>query len=179
MPTDEAGAERPDLLADRRLWQHCRASDDPLDEAARFLDLAAFADGLLDADDHDRVAAWLADDPEAAADVNATPAVDSSRVAAAQLDRVVARACALLPDNAPARVVAFPQWRARRSVGFLAQWGSIAAALALAGWLGFAMGTDTSQALSEARQPSDASVLPELFDPAPSFLRDLGEGLRT
>ncbi|HYZ42796.1 MAG TPA: hypothetical protein VE687_19535 [Stellaceae bacterium] len=179
MPTDEAGAERPDLLAGRRLWQHCRASDAPPDDAARLLDLAAFADGLLDADDHDRVAAWLADDPEAAADVNATPAVDSSRVAAAQLDRVVARACALVPDNAPSRVVAFPRWRARRSIGFLAQWGSIAAALALAGWLGFAMGTDTSQALSEARQPSDASVLPELFDPAPSFLRDLGEGLRT
>jgi len=49
----------------------------------------------------------------------------------------------------------------------------------VASWLGFAMGSDASLALSNPRQPSDAGFLPELFDPASSFLRDLGEGLRT
>ena len=55
----------------------------------------------------------------------------------------------------------------------------VAAAIAVAGWLGFAMGSDASLALSEPRQPSDASFLPELFDPTTGFLRDLGEGMRT
>ncbi len=54
---------------DRRLWQRCRMMDADEDEAARFLDLAAFADGLLDIEERERVAALLAADPEAAADV--------------------------------------------------------------------------------------------------------------
>jgi hypothetical protein len=49
----------------------------------------------------------------------------------------------------------------------------------LAGWLGFAMGSDTSLALSDRRQPTAAGLLPELFDPGTVFLRDLGEGPRT
>jgi hypothetical protein len=49
----------------------------------------------------------------------------------------------------------------------------------LAGWLGFAMGSDTSLALSDHRRPSDTGLLPELFDPGTGLLRDLGEGLRT
>jgi hypothetical protein len=60
-----------------------------------------------------------------------------------------------------------------------AQWGSLAAAIAVASWLGFAMGSDATLALSQPRQPSDSSFLPELFDPASGFLRDLGEGTRT
>jgi hypothetical protein len=61
----------------------------------------------------------------------------------------------------------------------LAEWGSIAAAIALAGWLGFSMGSDTSLALTSPQQPSESSFLPDLFDAAPGFLRDLGEGVRT
>jgi hypothetical protein len=49
----------------------------------------------------------------------------------------------------------------------------------VASWLGFAMGSDTSLALSQPGQSTDASLLPELLDPGPGFLRDLGEGLRT
>ena len=59
----------------------------------------------------------------------------------------------------------------------LAQWGSLAAAIAVASWLGFAMGSDATLALS--RQQSDTGLLPELFDPASGFLRELGEGPRT
>jgi len=60
-----------------------------------------------------------------------------------------------------------------------AQWGSLAAAMALASWLGFSMGSDTSLALTVPQQPGESSFLPDLFDPGPAFLRDLGEGLRS
>ena len=77
------------------------------------------------------------------------------------------------------KVVPLVPRQGRRLLQISAQWGSLAAAVALVGWLGFAMGSDTSLALSEDRQPSDTGLLPELFDPGPNFLRDLGEGMRT
>ena len=60
----------------------------------------------------------------------------------------------------------------------LIRWGSLAAAIAMASWLGFAMGSDTSLALSQSGAASDASFLPELLDPGTGFLRDLSDGLR-
>jgi anti-sigma factor RsiW len=181
--TDEernAGMKR---LPDRDLWQRCRMIDAPEDEAARFLDLAAFADGWLEPDEQDRVAALLAADPAAAADVGAAKrlagGIDETPVA---LERVVARACAILlgVPTAPARVLAFPQPpRHRQILHGLAQWGSLAAAIAVASWLGFAMGSNTSLALSQPAQSNDVNFLPELLDSGTGFLRDLGEGLRT
>jgi anti-sigma factor RsiW len=181
MRSDSEREEGPDTASDRWLWQRCLTTDAPEDEAGRFLDLAAFADGLLDADERDRVAAWLADDPEAAADVSAARAVLKLDKPAAGLEGVITRACKLSPEPVPTRgnVVVLAHWRSHRVVQGFAQWGSIAAAVALAGWLGFSMGSDTSLALTAPTQASEASSLPELFDPAPGFLRDLGEGLRT
>ncbi len=187
MPTDEERGDRPDPLSDRRLWQRCRMIDAPEDEAARFLDLAAFADGRLDAEEQDRVAALLAADPSAAADVRSARTLDGTEEGSTDLEPIIARACAILPgedrrdaDHWRRRVIALAPRRSRRPlVQSFAQWGSIAAAIAVASWLGFAMGSDTSLALSNPRQPSDTGFLPELFDPASSFLRDLGEGLRT
>jgi anti-sigma factor RsiW len=181
MRTDEEREERPDPLSERRLWQRCRVTDAPEDEAARFLDLAAFADGLLDEEDRDRVAALVAADPEAMADVRAARLSASFDQHSAELNSVVARACAIMPDRAPVRghVIPFVPRRGRQLIQNVAQWGSIAAAIAVASWLGFAMGSDTSVALSDARQASDSGFLPELFDPPSSFLRDLGEGSRT
>jgi anti-sigma factor RsiW len=187
MRTDEEREDRPDSLSDRRLWQRCRMIDAPEDEAARFLDLAAFADGRLDAEDQDRVAALLAVDPRAAADVRSARTLDGTEEGSTVLEPVIARACAIFPDadhsdtdHSRGRVIALPPRRSRRPlVQSFAQWGSIAAAIAVAGWLGFAMGSDASLALSNPHQPSEAGFLPELFDPASSFLRDLGEGLRT
>jgi hypothetical protein len=96
------------------------------------------------------------------------------------LERIVARACAILPSEPTSRVVAFtPPSRQRRILHGFAQWGSLAAAMVLASWLGFAMGSDTSRTLSAPVPPSDASFMPELFDPGSGFLRDLGEVLRT
>jgi anti-sigma factor RsiW len=181
--TDEERNEGMKWLPDRDVWQRCRLTDAPEDEAARFLDLAAFADGLLDPDEQDRVAALLAADPAAAADVGAARrlagGIDETPVA---LERVVARACAILPGapTAPARIFAFPRPPRRRPILHgLAQWGSLAAAIAMASWLGFAMGSDASLALSQPAQSNDGSFLPDLLDSGSGFLRDLGEGSRT
>ena len=166
----------------RALWQRSCRTDAPEDEAARFLDLAAFVDGRLETDERDRVAAMVATDPAAAADVTAARALAGGIGEPPDgLDRVIARACAILPDNSAAKgeVLAFRARRRHRSIVHeLTRWGSLAAAIAMASWLGFAMGSDTSLALSQPSGASDASFLPELLDPGTGFLRDLGEGLR-
>src|SRR5712672_2440614 len=60
-------SEGPNPAEDRRLWQRCRTMDAEEDETARFLDLASYADGLLDIEERERVAALLIVDPQAAA----------------------------------------------------------------------------------------------------------------
>ena len=97
------------------------------------------------------------------------------------LERIVARAGAISPDtdSVSGEVVPLAPRRGRRLLQVSVQWGSLAAAIGLAGWLDFAMGSDTSLALSDRRQPSASGLLPELFDPGTVLLRDLGEGLRT
>jgi anti-sigma factor RsiW len=180
MTQSEGPEQAPSPAEDRRLWQRCRTMDADEDEAARFLDLAAYADGLLDIEERERVAALLAADPQAAADVRAAHALADAEGTSAGLERIVARASAISPDTEPVRGKVVPLARRHgRLLQSLAQWGSLAAAIALAGWLGFAMGSDTSLALSSHRQPSDTGLLPELFDPGTGLLRDLGEGLRT
>ena len=170
-----------DWSPDRALWRRSCRTEAPEDDVARFLDLAAFADGLLEPDEHDRVAAFLARDPATADDVAAARKIDGGAVEPpARLERIVTRACAAFPGETNARVVTFvrPPGRHRILHG-VAQWGSLAAAIAMAGWLGFAMGSDASRTLSDPVSSGDASVLPELFDPGSGFLRDLGEVLRT
>jgi len=169
-------------VSGRGLWQRCRQAEAPADESLRFLDLAAFAEGGLDPDEHDRIAAFLVADPDAAADVAAARALagDSGESSAA-IDRIVARAGALRPAAPSNPGVIYWLFHPPRRIlrNGLAQWSTLAAALAIAAWLGFAMGSDASLALSNSRPSSDMGFLPELFDPASGFLRDLGEGLRT
>src|SRR6516225_1087276 len=108
-PTDEEREELADWSSDRALWRRSCLTDAPEDEASRFLDLAAFADGLLEPDEHDRVAALLAGDVVAKNDVSAARRIDSGAVEPpARLERIVARACAAFPGETNARVVAFP-----------------------------------------------------------------------
>jgi anti-sigma factor RsiW len=181
MTQSEGPEYAPNPAADRRLWLRCRTMDADDDETARFLDLAAYADGLLDIEERERVAALLAADPEAAADVRAVHALAAAEPTFAGLERIVARASSISPDTdlVSVKVVPLAPRQGRRLLQISAQWGSLAAAIALAGWLGFAMGSDTSLALSEHRQPNATGLLPELFDPGTGLLRDLGEGLRT
>ena len=179
--TDEERKELPDWSSDRALWRRSCLTDATEDEVSRFLDLAAFADGLLEPDESDRMAALLAADPAARDDVAAARGGGAGPdVLPGTLGRIVARACAILPSEPSSRVVAFsPRPRRRRILQGVAQWGSLAAAMVLASWLGFAMGTDTSRALTAPVPSNDASFLPELFDPGSGFVHDLGEGLRT
>jgi anti-sigma factor RsiW len=151
------------------------------DVAARFLDLAAYAEGLLDIEERERVAALLIADPDAAEDVRAAQRLADAEPKSAGLERIVARARAISSDadSASDNIIPLASRPSRRILQTFAQWGSLAAAVALAGWLGFAMGSDTSLALSDHRQPRDTGLLPELFDPGTGLLRDLGEGLRT
>jgi anti-sigma factor RsiW len=180
--TDEEREDRMKWLPDRALWQRSRIADAPEDEAARFLDLAAFAEGRLETDEHDRVAALLAIDPAAATDVAAAREFAGNiDEAPSGLDRVIARACAILPDSptAPGRVIPIRRPPERRGIVHdLAQWGSLAAAIAIASWLGFAMGSDASLQLSQPGASVDTNSLPDLLDPGTGFLRDFGEGLR-
>jgi anti-sigma factor RsiW len=171
--------ELSDWSSDRDLWRRSCRIDAPEDDVARFLDLAAFADGLLEPDEHDRVAALLAADAAAAEDVTAARALRGEALPGG-LERIIARACAIAPDESNSHVVAFvPPPRQRRIVHVLAQWGSLAAAIVVASWLGFAMGSDMSRTLRGPLPSGEANFLPELFDPGSGFLRDLGEVVRT
>src|SRR5437763_10262301 len=91
-------SEGPNPAEDRRLWQRCRTMDANEDEAARFLDLAAYADGLLDIEERERVAALLTADTETAADVRAAQALAVAERASAGLERIIARASAISPE---------------------------------------------------------------------------------
>lgn len=168
-------------LAGRALWRHARVAEAPEDEEGRLLDLAGFADGLLDPDEHDRVAAALATDPDAAADVSTARALTHGTTCSDGIERIVARAISLdaAASATTGRIVAFAGAAPHRLFRGVAQWGSLAAAVALACWLGFAMGTDASLALRRQDQTGERAFLPELFDPSSGFLRDPGEDSRT
>lgn len=177
------GGEDTSGLSDGALWQKSSVTESPEDEAARFLDLAGFADGTLDPDDRERVAEWLSRDPVAAADVAAARgfAAAASEPDAAP-EPVTARACALVGGDARRRgdVVPLPP-RRRPGLQFfaLAQWGSLAAALVVAGWLGFTLGMNTSQSFDAAGQIGSDSFLHELLDPSTGFMSDLTGGSQT
>ena len=169
----------PESLAsptDRELWQRSRAVEMAEDDAEHFLDLAGFADRLLDADDQERVAEWLARDPAEAADVAAARALGAADSLGDSLpEAVFARAAALAGADSAAtdNIVRFAP---RRGIGAwlpeLARWGSLAAAIVLASWLGFTMGMDMSGALAGSRN-SDDGGFNELFDPTTRLVRDL------
>ena len=86
------GPEQGPNPADRRLWQRCRTIDAVENEAARFLDLAAYADELLDIDEEERVSALLVVDPDAALDVRAARALAGAERRLAGSERIIARA---------------------------------------------------------------------------------------
>jgi anti-sigma factor RsiW len=168
-------------MADGALWRQSRLTDATDDETARFLDLAGYADGRLDPDDAERVAEWLARDPAAAADVTAARHIAAESFAAAP-EAIVARACALVDGGMPrpAAVIPFPLRRhGERRLPFVARWGSLAAAMAVASWLGFTLGVDTSRSLADVGQTGDRGFLFELLDPSTASLSDLPGGNQT
>ena len=175
-----------ELESGRALWRACQLADAPVDEAAHFLDVAAFADGLLDEEDHERVAAALAADPAAAGDVVAARQIARGLdILPDLIERIVARARPLAAAAAgePGATLRFAVLPVRsRVLPGLARWGSLAAAIVLAGWLGFAMGSGASLELAQPAQQIQAGTsfyLPELLDPSTGFLHDLAGGQQT
>jgi anti-sigma factor RsiW len=185
MQGDRAGREPPTDLPERELWRRSVATDTVEDEAERCLDLAGFADGLLDPYERERVAERLARDPDAAADVAAARARARGAVYVRPPEAVVARARALVGGDAgpgadPGADNVLPFRPRRGGLGmarWAAQWGSVAAAVVVAGWLGFTLGMDTSRAFGPGRAGDD--VLDELIDVSAGLMRDLTDGSRT
>jgi anti-sigma factor RsiW len=170
-------------LPDAALWRRSGMIDMTPDEAERALDLAGFADGRLDPDDRERVAEWLAGDPVAAGDVAAALALTAvgERPEAAP-EPVIARAYALVDGGAEQgdTVIAFPLGRRDRpGLRNMASWGSLVAAMAVASWLGFTLGMDTSLSVAPFGQAGEDGFLHELLDPSTGFMRDLTEGQQT
>jgi anti-sigma factor RsiW len=166
----------PPGAPERILWRRSQEIETNPAETERFLDLAGFVDGRLDDDERERVAALIAGDPLAAADAEAARALLTAAIPDAGGD-IVSRAAALLdPAQAGGEVLAFPQrlppsrlWPAA------AGWSSLAAAIALACWLGFDLGRDLP-GLASITRPSDDLGASELIDPATLALRDGAEG---
>lgn len=180
--TPKAADEPADRMADRTLWRRSRSIEVPDDETLRLLDLAAFAEDSLDPDERDRIAALLGADPAAATDIAATRTLDGiAEENSPAIERIIARACALRPDGAArgGTVIRFPGLRRRVLLQGLAQWASLAAAVAMAAWLGFAMGSDASLALSKPAVSGEEGAAVELFDPATGFLHDVTPGTQT
>lgn len=168
-------------ITDRMLWQRGCVTDVPEDDGARYLDLAAFADGRLDADERERVAEWLQSHPEAAGDIEAARALARTVTDDALSETAIARACALVGDTGSSRrnpVVAFHTRKIRRPVlAPVAQWSGLAAALVVAGWLGFTLGMDASGMIGPSRAGSDDGIAQDLFGPSRGFFRDLTGGV--
>jgi anti-sigma factor RsiW len=135
--------------------------------------LAAYAEGRLRPAAAAAVEAWLASHPTAAEDVAFARTL--ARIGAPQdalAERVAARAAALVEGPAvPPNVVPF---RPRRQSFFMreaASWSALAASVALAAWLGFALGGETYTALANGDDPAAAD---ELFEPASGFFGGFG-----
>lgn len=179
--TEQTSGESLPNSSDRAIWQHCQATEIEPDEGERWLDLAGFADARLDAEEQDRVAALLMADIEAAGDIAAARALAAAPHPAAD-EAVIARAAALIADPAPARgqLVPFrPRSRPARSLFVIARWGSLAAAVVMACWLGFSLGSDASVALSQINQSSDENFMGDLVDPSGGVLRSISDGLES
>ena len=176
------GGERPVEAADRALWQRSVTAETAENEGERFLDLAGFADARLDPEERDRVAERVARDPEAAADIAAARAVAGRGTFETLPAHVVERACALVPEREPdrGRVIPFPGWRVSSpTLPGAARWASLAAAILVASWLGFALGTDFSVYSGQTDQGSEDGFLRDMLDPPTAFLRDVTPGSQT
>jgi anti-sigma factor RsiW len=160
-------------IADRVLWQRSQITDAAEDECARYLDMAGFAEGRLDPDERERVAEWLRSRPDAAGDIAAARTLASAAPHAGLSETAVARACAIIGGAGASRrspVVPFRAGTERRPVlGTMAQWGGLAAALVVAGWLGFTLGMDTSGMIARNGAEPDDGIAQELFGSPPGF----------
>ena len=177
MQANGKSREPPNELPDAALWRRSRLTDCVDDEAERYLDLAGFADGRLDTDDRERVTEWLVRSPAAAADIVAARSLVEAEEPPDVPEAIIARACTLVPRDIaePDNLIRVPHWRWRRpDLNLMARWGSLAAAVVMASWLGFTLGMDTSRSFAQLGN-GDEGLLHDMLDPPSGFLRDLTE----
>jgi anti-sigma factor RsiW len=172
-------------LPDGALWRRSRIVDTTTDDGERALDLAGFAEGRLDPDDRERVAEWLAGDPIAAGDVAAVRALAAADAEPPESvpEAVIVRASSLVGGSDPqpaGNVIRFaPRHPDRPRFHGIVHWSSLVAAMAVASWLGFTLGMDTSLSLAQTGQAGDNGSLSELFDPSSGLMGDLTGGTHT
>ena len=166
---------RPPGPPDRELWRRSQEIEAASDEAEDLMALAAFADNRLDDDDTGRMAALIARDADLTADVGAARTLGAAVMVPAD-ERIVRRAAALVDGALPeAHVIAFPNRRSMVRPWYSAvSWSGLAAAVVLAGWLGFDLGAGLSNA-PPFGSPTDEASTADLFDPAPLLLREFTE----
>jgi hypothetical protein len=178
MRAQGSNGAHPPGIPDREVWRISRSADTSLDEAEHLLDLAALADGRLDEDDTARVAALVAHDGDAAADVDAARALAGATMVAAD-PGIIARAEALVGEGRmEAVLIPFPTPQpAVRPWYRAASWSGLAAAMVLAGWVGFDLGNGLSNSPIFGHPPDDVAA-GELLDAAPLMVRDFNESAR-
>jgi anti-sigma factor RsiW len=159
---------------DREVWRRSQEMEATPDEASYLLDLAAFADNRLDDDETAWVAALIERNADAAEDIAAARMLVGATMLAADVS-IMARAEALVGAARPeAELIAFPvRPPVVRPWYSAATWSGLAAAIVLAGWLGFDLGSGISTSPVFSRSADDASAS-ELLDPSP-LLRDFTE----
>jgi anti-sigma factor RsiW len=156
------------------LWRRWRLETSAVADAAAPdpLDLAAYADGRLDETQAEPVERWLADHPDAIADLLAAQQAALAAPPALAPEALIARAAALVAaptgNVLPLRRagVRAPRWRSAVA------WGSLAASLVGTSLVGFALGTNAY--LNFADQPAAAteSAGRDLLDPPSTFFGD-------
>ena len=136
---------------ERLMWQRWRAGARAASPAPDALQLAAYAEGRLDETAAEAVENFLAAYPDALNDIAAartaieTPAIGAS-------DDIITKACALVPArNTRETVVPFRGATVRWHSALA--WGSIAASLMAASFVGFTAGSDAYRTLA----PTQAS----------------------
>jgi len=169
------GPARPGT-SDRAVWERSREAEASPEESELFLDLAGFVDRWLDDDERERVAALIAHDATAAADVAAARALLTASMPSVS-EGIIERAVGLVEvAEAESEIVAFSARRTElRTWRGAAGWSSLAAGIVLASWLGFNLGSDLPGVTTIAR-PTEDAVAVDLLDPAPLISRDTGEG---
>jgi hypothetical protein len=160
--------------ADREVWRRSQEMEATPDKASYLLDLAAFADNRLDDDETAWIAALIERNADAAKDIAAARTLAGATMLAADVG-IMARAEALVGEaRSEAELIAFPVRPPEvRPWYSAATWSGLAAAIVLAGWLGFDIGSGISASPVFSRSADDASAS-ELLDPSP-LLRDFTE----
>jgi hypothetical protein len=120
----------------------------------------------------------IAHDAGVAADVAATRTLAGMAMTAAD-PAIIARAEALIAEGRPeAMLIAFPTSRpASRPWYSAASWSGLAAAMVMAGWLGFDLGSGLSTSPLFGR-PAEDVLVNELLDTTPLVVHDFAESSR-